>query len=115
MIYADKHVAAFAPYASSAGYEAWVVPRTHHRRLADLRAAEIHSVATVLKFITAKLDSIQLSYNFFLQESLPEAEDHFLIKVQPRWSTWAGFELATGVIINTVAPEQAAAWYKSKL
>lgn len=114
LVYADKHIAAFAPYASAAGYEAWILPRRHHRRLADLSAAENHSLATVLKKITAKLDSIQLSYNFFLQESLPEAEDHFLIKVQPRWSVWAGLELATGVMINTVAPEQAAAWYRNR-
>jgi UDPglucose--hexose-1-phosphate uridylyltransferase len=114
LIYSDKNIVAFAPYASSAGYEAWILPRTHRRRLADLTAAETHSLATVLKLLTAKVDSIQLSYNFFLQESLPEAEDHFVIKLQPRWSTWAGLELATGVMINTVPPEQAALWYKSR-
>ena len=114
MIYSDKHVTAFAPYASQAGYEVWIVPRRHCRRLADLNTTETRSLATVLKLATAKVDSIQLSYNFFLQESLPQAEDHFLVKLQPRWSTWAGLELATGIIINTVAPEQAAAWYRGR-
>lgn len=114
LVYADKHVVAFAPYASSAGYEVWVLPRSHRRRLADLSAAETRSLAVVLKLVTSKVDSIQLGYNFFLQESLPETEDHFVIKLQPRWSTWAGLELATGVMVNTVPPEQAAAWYRGR-
>lgn len=114
LIYSDKNLVAFAPYASSAGYEVWILPRKHHRRLADLSASENRSLATVMKLVTSRVDSIQLSYNFFLQESLPEAEDHFVIKLQPRWSTWAGLELATGVMVNTVPPEQAAAWYRGR-
>lgn len=112
LVYADKHLVAFAPYASSAGYEVWLVPRGHRRRLADLSAPETHSLAVALKLVTAKVDSIQLGYNFFIQESLPEAEGHMIVKLQPRWSNWAGLELATGVMVNTVPPEQAAAWYR---
>jgi UDPglucose--hexose-1-phosphate uridylyltransferase len=113
IIYEDNYIVAFAPYASRAGYEAWILPRHHRHRLADLKPDETHSLAVVLKLITSHLDSIQLSYNLILQDALPDTDDHFSIKIQPRWSLWAGFELGTDIIINTIAPEAAAIWYKS--
>jgi hypothetical protein len=35
-----------------------------------------------------------------------------IIKLAPRPNIWAGLELGTGVIINSVAPEDAAKFYK---
>lgn len=113
VIYEDKYMVAVAPYASSAGYEAWILPRHHRHRLAELNPEETESLATVLKLITAKLDTIQLSSNLILQEALAGTDDHFYIKIHPHWSLWAGLEFGTGIIINTIAPEAAAIWYKS--
>lgn len=115
LVYQDKHIVAFAPYASDAGFAVWILPRTHHRRLQDLSADATHSLAVILKKLTSQLDNINLSFNFFIQESLPEAEDHLVIKLEPRFSTWAGLELGTGVIVNPVSPEYAAMWYRGEV
>lgn len=115
IIYADEHIVALAPYASTAGYEAWILPRRHHRRLADLNEAELHSLARILKSLTASLDSVPLSFNFSLQYPLTADDDHFMVKLEPRLSVWGGFELETGIIVNIIAPEAAAAWYRQKL
>jgi UDPglucose--hexose-1-phosphate uridylyltransferase len=34
---------------------------------------------------------------------------HWHIEVYPKLAIWAGFELSTGMYINTVTPESAAA------
>jgi UDPglucose--hexose-1-phosphate uridylyltransferase len=109
----DKHVIAFAPYASLNPYEAWLMPRQHRGTFAELTAEERHSMAVMLKKIIQFLDKGRISYNYFLQDSLEPYQHHFSLRVEPRQTIWAGLELSTGVIINPVTPESASAWYKA--
>jgi hypothetical protein len=37
------------------------------------------------------------------------------MKIQPRESVWAGVELGSGLVINSIAPEDAAKFYREKL
>jgi UDPglucose--hexose-1-phosphate uridylyltransferase len=37
---------------------------------------------------------------------------HFHIEIIPRLATFAGFEFATGTIVNTMTPEAAAEFYR---
>ncbi len=111
----DKHFLAISPHAASYAFEVWLLPRRHETQFANLNGSELHSLAVILKKITAKLDSKIISFNYFLQESLPNQNHHFVLKIEPRTSKWAGAELGTGVVINPVTPEYAALWYKSKL
>ncbi len=69
-------------------------------------------MAVMLKGITQFLDKGRISYNYFLQDSLAPYEHHFSLRIEPRQTIWAGLELSTGVIINPMAPEAAAQWYK---
>ena len=39
---------------------------------------------------------------------------HFHIEISPRLAIWAGFELLTGDIINSVPPEEAAKFYRGE-
>ena len=109
----DEHAVALAPYASSAPFGAWILPRRHIDSFTKLTQAELHSIATVLKHITQKLDEVQIGFNFFLFEPIAGHQHHFLIKVEPRPNIWAGLELGTGIIINSVPPEFAATWYRN--
>jgi len=111
-IWADKNVTAFAPYASQFHYEAWVFPRRHVDNISLLKSIEIHSLALALKKILSKLDRQKISYNFFLHNLVSEKNQHFYIKIQPRDSIWAGVELGSGLVINSVPPEEAAGFYK---
>jgi UDPglucose--hexose-1-phosphate uridylyltransferase len=112
LIAEDEHLLAFSPYAGSAPYGAWLVPKRHAHSFSGLNEAERRSYAQVLKQITAKLDAVNLSFNFFLQDSFNKLDYHFILKVEPRPNIWGGLELSTGVIINPVPPEYAAKWYR---
>jgi UDPglucose--hexose-1-phosphate uridylyltransferase len=111
----DKHFIAIAPYASSHAFEVWLLPHRHINKLAELHANEVYSLATILKKITARLDSATISFNYFLQESLDGQDHHFHIKVEPRTTKFGGAELAVGIEINPMPPESAALWYNGRL
>lgn len=111
-IYSDKYVVAFAPYASEYHYEAWIFPKRHLDNITMLNKKEFQSFSKALKLILTKLQSIKLSFNFFLHNVISDKNQHFYIKIQPRDSIWAGVELGSGLVINSVPPEVAAEFYK---
>jgi UDPglucose--hexose-1-phosphate uridylyltransferase len=50
------------------------------------------------------------NYGIHTAPSNPEITDyHWHVEILPRLSVWAGFELSTGVYINTTPPELVAA------
>ncbi|MCU0680541.1 MAG: DUF4931 domain-containing protein [Planctomycetes bacterium] len=113
-IFEDKHIAAFAPYASEYHYEAWIFPKRHLDNITLLNKEELYSLAKVLKKITEKLGKLGLSFNFFLDNVVSDLDQHLYIKIQPRDSVWAGVELGSGLIINSISPEEAARYYRKK-
>jgi UDPglucose--hexose-1-phosphate uridylyltransferase len=114
VIFEDKHVIAIAPYAASYGFAVWIVPKRHLSLFTEFNASELYSLAVILKKVAAKLDAANISFNYFLQESIPHQDHHFVLKVEPRTFKYAGAELGTGVIINPVPPEYATLWYQGK-
>jgi UDPglucose--hexose-1-phosphate uridylyltransferase len=106
---------AVSPYAATAGFALWIIPRRHRKLFTDLNAAELESLAVMLKAAATKLDEASISFNYFLQESIPHLENHFILKLEPRIFKYAGAEMGTGVIINSVPPEYAAKWYQGKI
>jgi UDPglucose--hexose-1-phosphate uridylyltransferase len=115
IIFEDKNFIALSPYAARFAFEVWLIPRRHETSFTNLQVSELSSLAVIMKKITAKLDNEEISFNYFLQESLANQNHHFVIKLEPRTTKWAGAELGTGVIINPVTPEYAALWYQGKI
>lgn len=111
-IYEDKFVASFAPYASQYHYEAWIFAKRHLDNITKLDDNEFKSFAKILKKILLKLNELDLSFNYFLHQSISDRDQHFYLKIQPRDSVWAGVELGSGIVINSVPPEQAAKFYR---
>jgi len=111
-IASDKYTVAFAPYASKYHYEAWIFPRRHIDNVLYLKKTEINSMAKILKNILKKVFRLGFSYNFFLHQLIRDTNQHFYIKIQPREAVWGGVELGSGIVINSVAPEKAAAYYR---
>lgn len=110
----DQHAGAFTPYASRYHYEAWIFPKRHVDNITRLKPDEIASMAKCLKLILGKASSLGLAYNFFMHQVVSANDQHFYIKVQPRdQNIWAGIELGSGLVINSVAPETAAKFYRS--
>jgi UDPglucose--hexose-1-phosphate uridylyltransferase len=115
IVYADKYVVALAPYASSSPYGVWVIPRRHEGQFSNARTGELDSFATVLGVISAQLDASSIDFNWLLLNSLSHEDHHYMWKIEPRQGSWSGFEMGTGVAVNTVSPEYAALWYKGKI
>ena len=111
-IFEDKYIAAFAPYASRYHYEAWIFTKRHLDNITRLNSDEFKSFAKVLKLILSKLHEFNLSYNYFMHQVISDQDQHFYCKIQPRDSVWAGVELGSGLVINSVPPEAAAEFYR---
>jgi len=113
IVYEDAHIVAIAPYASQNAYELWILPKSDTATFAALTNTERRSMAVVLKQACSFLDKQSISFNFFLQDAVMHEQQRFILKLEPRKGVWAGLELATGVIINPVSPEQATKEYKA--
>jgi len=113
-VFEDKNIASFTPYASKYHYEVWIFPKRHLDNITLLNKGELRSFAKVLKIITKKLQALNIDYNFFLHNVVSDTTQHFYIKVQPRDSVWAGVELGSGLVINSISPEVAAKYYREK-
>ncbi|MBU1349708.1 DUF4931 domain-containing protein [Patescibacteria group bacterium] len=111
-IYEDDYIGVFTPFASEYHYEAWIFPKRHTDNIATLKKSEIKSMAKCLKFILSKVKKLGLAYNFFMHQVVSAHDQHFYIKLQPRdINVWAGVELGSGLVINSISPEKAAEYY----
>ena len=99
----------FAPFCSLMPYETWILPKRHLANLADLREKEQKSLARMLAELLGIIDSTldDPPYNLMIFQ-LPK-EYHFNIRIQPIVSRIAGFERSSGIYVNPVPPELAAA------
>jgi UDPglucose--hexose-1-phosphate uridylyltransferase len=113
-IFSDKNITAFCPYASSYNYEAWLVPKRRVDNITELKDDELKSLAKALKKILNKVNELQLPYNFYMHQTLTDNHEYYYMRVCPRRDTWAGVELGSRVIVNTVPPEEAAKFYRGK-
>jgi len=114
-IYSDKNMIAFTPYASLYNYEAWILPKRHIDNITQLTKEERISMAKALKGLLLALNSMQLPYNFYMHQVLTNDDEHFYLRVAPRRDTWAGIELGSRLIINTISPEEAAKFYRKHI
>lgn len=110
---------AFLPYASHVPFETWILPQTHHASFGDVEPAGLKSLAEILKSVLQKLFAGLDNPDFNLTiNTVPRGDEdktYFLwhIGILPRLTTPAGFELGSGMSINTVLPEEAAAYLKT--
>jgi len=93
--------------------ETWILPKKRVRSLTQLSNAELGMIATQFQRILGKLCESGVAYNFYLEEGISD-HHRFCIKIRGRdvVSPWGGFEVATGMKINTIPPEAAAAWLR---
>ncbi len=109
--YENPSFIAFTPYASRFPFEIWIFPKRHVINITEFNDQEFVYLAEILKKIFLKLKLLNADYNFYLQYGIEKL--HFHIVIAPRLSTWAGFELSTETVINSMTPERAAEFYRS--
>jgi UDPglucose--hexose-1-phosphate uridylyltransferase len=116
----NEHFTVFAPYASVQPMEFWIIPKRHAANFLSLTAEETEAFAETLKATLKGLKDLvndpPYNYGFHLAIN-KDAEDyyHWHLEVYPQLAIWAGFEKSTGMYINTVTPETAAAELKKIL
>lgn len=114
LILTSKHFIAFVPYAALSPFHIWIFPRRHFSCFSRIETEELKDLALVLQQVLAKLylGLGNPDYNFILRSS-PTSETettyyHWYISIVPRVSRTAGFELGTGMYINTALPDKSA-------
>jgi UDPglucose--hexose-1-phosphate uridylyltransferase len=105
----DDEAVLLSPYAARLPYQLLLAPRRPRARFEDdgpLGAALLHDGLNRLGRVLGFLPPLNLWVR-----TAPRGADHFCwrIDILPRLTHLAGLELGTGVHLNIVAPEQAAA------
>lgn len=104
---------AWCPSASGAPYTVRVAHRSTRARLEEATDAELGVVAVATRDVLARIATLlgDVPYNLVVH-SAPAGRAgnfHWYVEVTPRISNVAGFEMGTGILVNTVPPEDAAA------
>lgn len=113
----DKFVA-LLPYASHVPFEMWILPRNHDSSFGLHPRDQLRPLAELLKTVLLKLhrglDNPDFNLTIDTVARGDESKTYFLwhLRILPRLSTPAGFELGSGMSINTVLPEEAAAYLR---
>jgi UDPglucose--hexose-1-phosphate uridylyltransferase len=109
----------FAPFGARVPFETYILPKTHRATFGEITEEEARAFAGVLKRSLDRLNRAvrRLPYNLVIRTApfTSRGEDfyHWHAKIVPRLTTAAGFELGTGVYINTSVPEQTAAFLRA--
>ncbi len=113
LVFADKWVVAFTPYASMYNYELWIMPRRHLDNITNLKSVERKSFAKILQRALIKIShQLKLPYNYYFHQVVHDEDQHLYLKITPRGTAWAGVEIGSGLIINPISPESAANFYR---
>ena len=118
VIVETTHFLAFHPYASLSPFHTWIFPKRHTSSFDAISDAEIVDLAFILKVFLAKLHYGLGNPDFNLSiRSIPTNDRnteyfHWYVAIIPRVSRTAGFEMGSGMFINTILPEQSAAFLR---
>jgi len=110
---------AFVPHAALSPFHQWVFPKRHSAFFGAVTRGEIAELAALLHDVLARLHFglDDPDYNFVIRSLSPSDASvkhfHWYLSLIPRVSKAAGFELGTGMFINTALPEASAAFLRT--
>lgn len=110
----NEHFVAMEVFASATPFATHIFPLRHMASFGEITEMEVNDLARILRILLAKiyvgLENPDL--NFTVRSSPAEYAGarhfHWYVSVIPRLTRVAGFELGSGMFINTVLPEDAA-------
>jgi len=118
VIYENKRFIVLAPFASRVAFETRIYPKDHHAYFERISSQDKDQLAQAFKEALGRLYKglNNPAYNFFLHTAPCDGKDwshyHWHFEILPKTSTWAGFELGTGIEISVVQPEEAARYLR---
>jgi len=110
----SAHLVAFVPYAAPAAYHTWIVPKRHVASFCDALPAEVDDLGELLRDLLRRLyvGLDNPDFNYVIQSAPVDGSHspflHWYLAITPRLVPWGGFELGTGMFINTALPEENA-------
>lgn len=110
---------AFVPYAAFTPFHLWIIPQSHRSDFLDSTPEELEDLSTILRHVLRKLyfGLNDPDYNYVIRTApIRDAHQEFLhwyMTIVPRVSSTAGFELGSGMFINTTLPEADAKFLRS--
>lgn len=109
-----RHFAAFIPYAAYSPFHTWIVPRRHRALFVQSSDEEIEDLGRVLRATLARIyfGLHDPDFNFVIRTA-PNGEEHsqafhWYLSIVPKVTKLAGFEIGSGMFINTALPEDSA-------
>ena len=116
IVHEDSSFVSYIPYAAEQPFETWIMPRIHRAHFGEFSEQEKSDLAstlrTLLQILHRKLGDPD--YNYVIHSSAKyrsgEPQVHWFLKIRPRLTTRAGFEIGSGMSINTSLPEEDAAF-----
>jgi len=109
---------AFVPFAATVPFETWIVPRRHAADFGSISDGEKADLAQALREVLGRLYERlgDPDYNYVIASSAryraDEPQLHWYLQIRPRLTTWAGFEIGSGISINPSTPEADAAFLR---
>lgn len=127
IVWENEYFTAFCPFASRVPYEVWILPNTSNAFFESIGPEERKALAEALRQVLGRIYTglNDPSYNYYIH-SAPCDDTGFVcdmnefghfrwhVEILPRLSKFGGFEMGTGLEINTVAPEDAAAYLREQ-
>jgi UDPglucose--hexose-1-phosphate uridylyltransferase len=111
VIYENERFFVYAPYASSFGFEV-IVAAKNKESLRALDKDEINSLAAIFEKLFGSykncLGRFDFNVEFNAQTIASQEYTNFFIRIIPRLSVVAGYEIASGTFINPFMPETVA-------
>lgn len=108
----------FHPYASHYPFETWISPKGHEAYFGDNNPEDLSDLGRVVQGALRKMDSVlgEPDFNYIFHTAPIGYENkeylHWYIQLVPRIWTAAGFEMGSGIYINTSVPEETAKYMR---
>jgi UDPglucose--hexose-1-phosphate uridylyltransferase len=114
----SEHFVSFIPYASLSPFRTWIFPKRHVPSFGNIAEEEQRDLARTLKSTLLKLyDGLDdPDYNMVFRSLSPYRTRseylHWYITIVPRLQQSTGFELGSGMYVNTTIPEDVAEYLR---
>jgi UDPglucose--hexose-1-phosphate uridylyltransferase len=113
VVFANDDVVCICPFWSGSPFEMMIIPRSHDLHLTDSNDATLAAMGIAIRDAIAHLREAvgDVSFNLVFRTAPHHYTGafHWYVSIWPKLVTTAGFERGTGVLINIVPPETAAA------
>ena len=114
IIMETEHFVSFIPYAAFSPFHTWIFPKRHDSSFGNINEGEIYDLALNLQTVLGKIyyGLHDPDYNYVIRSIAVNDGKvkyfHWYISLIPKVGQIAGFELGSGMHINTALPEESA-------